>query len=514
MTIDEKITESNQGGSSNVVIIKCISNLKNLKNLFKNGGFIFMLAVIVVEVILLLIVVFYGINSLLNKLAKKMNDEEDEDFSSIDKSLDGKELKPKESESESMKSESESDRDKNAENNIGNPPKKKGDFGMEFIPQEYLFLFFNQNEKGVIKKVQKDEVPFKTKFNTRILLEQNKGVNYDNVKSRGPFPPNQNVLVLVDNMDESISDYLYEDKVEKKPKKKKVKVNEKHNISFEIKPKKKLGQTSDYDPSDENYSAFDFDEDESEDDEDHEKGFVEQLKLEQRLLNKNYKIAARNEKNSNFMIMLMAEILNLIYILKILLFSRKFDILSVQLSIYLLCHTLLLVLLGMFYDVETISRIWTEENFPGLGYNLLYGFYACLVIWVIYKIILCLWSSNDDVKVILRLIHINKTYGYNNKRTIYKKYNSLEYKIKAKVIVYLIIQFIILAFCFVYFVTFCSVYIGTKIRVFRSYGIALIEILIIKIIYGIILSILRKISLSQKSKVFYDIVLLMTTYLV
>ena len=175
---------------------------------------------------------------------------------------------------------------------------------------------------------------------------------------------------------------------------------------------------------------------------------------------------------------------------------------------------MLLVLIGMFYNVETISKIWTEENFPGLGFHLLYGFYACLVIWVVYKLILCLWSSNDSVKELLRHIHINKTYGYNNRRTIVKKYNDLEYKIKAKVIVYLIIQFIILAFCFVYFVTFCSVYIGTKIRVFRSYGIALVEILIIKIIYGIILSILRKISLSKKSKVFYDIVLLMTTYLV
>ena len=514
MAIDEKITENNQGGSSNVVIIKCISNLKNLKNLFKNGGFIFMLVVIVVEVILLLIVIFHGINSLLNKMMKKMDDEDEEDFSSIENPLDGKDKKPKESESESMKSESETERDKNAEKNIGNPPRKKGDFGMEFVPQEYLFLFFSQNEKGVIKKVKKDEVPFKTKFNTRILLEQNKGVNYDNIRSRGPFPPNQNVLVLVDNMDESISDYIYDDEVEKKPKKKKVKVSEKSSIQFEVKPHKKFGLTSDYDPSDENYSAFDLDEDESEDDEDHEKGFVEQLKLEHRLLNKNYKIASKYEKNSNFMIMLMAEILNLIYIAKILLFSRKFDILSVQLSIYLLCHTLLLVLIAMFYNVETISKIWTEENFPGLGYHLIYGFYACLVIWVIYKLILCLWSSNDNVKAILRLIHINKTYGYNNRKIIYKKYQDLEFKIKAKVIVYSIIQFIILAFCFVYFVTFCSVYIGTKIRVFKSYGIALVEILIIKIIYGIILSILRKISLSKKSKIFYDIVLLMTTYLV
>jgi hypothetical protein len=514
MTIDEKITDSYQGGNSNIISIKCISNLKNLQKLFKNGGFIFMIVIIVVEVILLLIVLFYGINSLLNKLMKKMNDEEDDDISSMDNPLNAKDKKPKESESESMKSESESDRDKNDENNKSNPPKKKGDFGMEFVPQEYLFLFFNQNEKGVIKKVKKDEVPFKTKFNTRILLEQNKGVNYENVKSRGPFPPNQNVLVLVDNMDESISDYLYEDEVEKKPKKKKAKVTEKSSIQFDIKPKKKFGQTSDYDPSDENYSAFDLDEDESEEDEDHEKGFVEQLKIEQRLLNKNYKTASRYEKNSNCMIMLMAEILNLIYIAKILLFSRKFDILSAQLSIYLLCHTLLLVLIGMFYDVETISKIWTEENFPGLGYHLLYGFYACLVIWVIYKLILCLWSSNDSVKALLRHIHINKVYGYNNRRIIIKKYNELEYKIKAKVIAYFIIQFILLAFCFVYFVTFCSVYVGTKIRVFRTYGIALIEILIIKIIYGIILTILRKISLSKKSKVFYDIVLLMTTYLV
>jgi hypothetical protein len=66
MTIDEKVTESNQGGSSNVIIIKCISNLKKMKNLFKNGGFIFMLVVIVVEIILLLITVFYGINSYIN----------------------------------------------------------------------------------------------------------------------------------------------------------------------------------------------------------------------------------------------------------------------------------------------------------------------------------------------------------------------------------------------------------------------------------------------------------------
>ena len=41
---------------------------------------------------------------------------------------------------------------------------------MEFIPQEYVFLFFNHGEKGVVKKVEKDSVPFKIQYNTRVLF--------------------------------------------------------------------------------------------------------------------------------------------------------------------------------------------------------------------------------------------------------------------------------------------------------------------------------------------------------
>ncbi len=95
-----------------------------------------------------------------------------------------------------------------------------------------------------------------------------------------------------------------------------------------------------------------------------------------------------------------------------------------------------------------------------------------------------------------------------------KKYNNLACKIKLKIIIYSIIEFLLLAFCFIYFVTFCTVYTGTKNKVFKSYGIALIEILIIKIVYGIVLAILRKVSLSKEKKTLYDIVVFMNTYLV
>ena len=212
--------------------------------------------------------------------------------------------------------------------------------------------------------------------------------------------------------------------------------------------------------------------------------------------------------------MLFTEIIDKIYITKILLFTRKFDILSMQLSIYFLCHTLLLILLALFYDIETIENIWHNDDFPGLGYYLLYGFISCIIIWIIYSIILCLWSNNDKIKNILRMIHGSKKYGVDKNKDINIKYKNLAWKIKFKVAIYSVIEFLLLAFCFVYFVTFCTVYTGTMGKVFKSYGIALIEVLIIKIIYGIVLAILRKISLDKENKTLYNIILFMNTYLV
>ena len=533
--VDTESIKNGQGSNININVIKCISNLKSKKSLSGNGGFIFLLIIIVIEFLLLLIIIFYGIGSLLNKLKSKMKKDDDskEDYDIIELNV---------ATTNSNNDKKEKEKEKETQRQLNAPPKKKKEYGMEFIPQEYVFLFFNQNEKGVIKKVERDGVPFKTNYNTRILLEKNKNINYNNIKSRGPFPPNQNVLVIVDNMNDSISDYIYDDdesedknngikntennKINNDKNKnndslknknhKKNDKNSKNKISekFDQKPKKytrnKVEYTiSDYDPSDENYSELDFDEEEN-----HEKGFIESIKKEQRLIKKNYETSAQNQKSSNFIIMLFTEIIDKIYITKILLFTRKFDILTLQLSIYILCHTLLLILLALFYDIKTIEKIWNEENYPGLGYYLLYGLIACIIVWIIYTIILCLWSNNDKIKDLLRIIHATKKYGINKERIINKKFNNLSWKIKFKVAVYTIIEFLLLAFCFVYFVTFCTVYTGTMNKVFKSYGIALIEVLIIKIIYGIVLAILRKVSLAKEKKTLYNVVLFMDTYLV
>ena len=539
--INSQQVNNDQGGNSNIAVLKCISNLNNSKSLSGNSGFIFMLIVIVVEVILFFIIILYGINSVLNKLNNKMkNEEEEEEHDEVD---DIEVINIENTNNLDEKDKKEQYKDKDTQRALNAPPKKRGEYAMEFIPQEYVFLFFNNNEKGIIKKVEKDSVPFKVGFNTRILLEKNKNVDYNNIKSRGPFPPNQNVLVIVDDMKDDISDYIYDDNEDNEDKNgrknseqnningdkdkdndkgKDGKKNKKYDgelISEKYKNNNKLQKyskrkkfectTSDYDPSDENYSELDFDEDEN-----HEKGLIESIKKEQRLLKKDYETALQNQKNSNFVIMLFTEIIDKIYFIKILLFTRKFDILSLQFSVYFLCHTILLIFLALFYDIKTITKIWNTENYPGLGFHLLYGFLACIIVWIIYKIILCLWSNNDKIKEILRLIHANKKYGVNNQKMLEKKCNNLGWKLKLKVAIYTIIQFLLLAFCFIYLVTFCTVYTGTKDKVFQSYGIALIEILIIKILYGIALAVLRRVSLTKQKKTLYEIVLLMNTYLV
>ena len=529
--------KNDQGGNSNIGVIKCISNLKYSKSLSGNYGFAFILIIIIIEFILLMVIIFYEIKYLLDKLKNKIKNDDNEDKDKIEVNVVNI--------NSNEKNETETEKEKESERNLNAPPKKKEEYGIEFIPQEYVFLFFNQNEKGVIKKVERDGVPFKTKYNTRILLEKTKGVNYDNLKSRGPFPDNQNILVIVDNMNENISDYINADeegdegrnngiknteennmnqkydslsaKLHKKNKKMSEKYKE-NREELEQKPKlyqkKKIEFTiSDYDPSDENYSEIYFDEDED-DNIKQEKGILESIKKEQRLLKKNYEFSSKYKKSSNFIVVLFTEIIDKIYITKILLFTRKFDILSMQLSIYFLCHTLLLILLALFYDIETIEKIWNNDDFPGLGYYLLYGFISCIIIWIIYSIILCLWSNNDKIKNILRMIHGSKKYGVDKNKDINIKYKNLAWKIKFKVAIYSVIEFLLLAFCFVYFVTFCTVYTGTMGKVFKSYGIALIEVLIIKIIYGIVLAILRKISLDKENKTLYNIILFMNTYLV
>ena len=163
-------------------------------------------------------------------------------------------------------------------------------------------------------------------------------------------------------------------------------------------------------------------------------------------------------------------------------------------------------MITLFYDIKTIQNIWIKENYPGLNFDLGYGLLASLVVWILYRLFLCLLNNDNVINKYFKK-HIAKSISSENDdlKENNKWLNNLMSKIRNGMLAYFVIELIFVVVCFLYLTSFASVYIGTRAKIFKTYGIALIEVLILKIIYGLILGILRKVGLYKKKKILYNI---------
>ena len=230
-------------------------------------------------------------------------------------------------------------------------------------------------------------------------------------------------------------------------------------------------------------------------------GIMDSIKKEEKLLRVKFDTAISNDESDIF-ITLLTEICDKIYFIKSIFLLGKYDIFTIYFSVYILYHLLLLTFTTCFYDIKTIQKIWNKENYPNLQYSLTYGFLSCLIVWVIYKIFLCIISNEGSIKRYLRA-KLNKANKDGNK--LQKKFDDFKFKVKVRMIIYFVLMFIVCIVCLLYITTFCAVYTGTKKYVFRTYGIALVEVLIIKIVYGIVLGIIRKVGLNKQNRTLYKI---------
>jgi hypothetical protein len=97
---------------------------------------------------------------------------------------------------------------------------------VEYIPPEYNFKYFKNNDKGVMKKVERSKIPFEVNPDTQYLIERREGIEYPEDYLKGPYYQDQNIIVLTDekNIDaDKIVKYIRDEKISKdlKPKKKK-----------------------------------------------------------------------------------------------------------------------------------------------------------------------------------------------------------------------------------------------------------------------------------------------------
>jgi hypothetical protein len=238
-----------------------------------------------------------------------------------------------------------------------------------------------------------------------------------------------------------------------------------------------------------------------------EKGFFTSMQKEQKYLRENFSVSMTKDKY-DFVVVVLTSIFDKIYLSKVLLFSNKYQITSLMFSLYLLCHLLLLTFCALFFDIKTIGKIFEDENYPSLGYYILYGFLGNLIVWVIFKLFYCLIDNSNSIR---KLFKKNNNTFNNEKKMV--RLNKLISGIKRGAIIYLVIQFILIFLCSFYLIAFCGIYTGTKTKLFLSYAFAIVTIAIIKIVYGLILGILRKISLFAEKNTLYNVVLIFNKYI-
>ena len=247
--------------------------------------------------------------------------------------------------------------------------------------------------------------------------------------------------------------------------------------------------------------------------EEYELGVLNEIKKEEKILRLKFELAIQRDKSDIF-ITLLTEICDKIYLFKVLFLLGKYDMFSIYYSMYLLYHLILFTMITCFYDIKTIQDIWSKNNYPNLNYDLGHGLLASLIVWVIYRIFLCIISNDTIIKKYMSKPLTKSTNSENDDlRENNKRLNNLIRKIRNGMIAYFVIELIAVLLCLLYVTTFSAIYIGTRAKVFRTYGITLAELVIIKILYGIILGIFRKVGLYKKKKVLYKIAYYFDNYI-
>ena len=432
---------------------------------------------------------------------------------------------------------------KNTNNVINNKNQNMNDdlIGkVEFMPMKYNFKYFKPSDKGVIKKMYKNQLPFKISPSTKYLLERKEDINYEPDYLEGPFLPSQNIIEIIDNEKLDIIDKddnqntkvninnnnnnLIGNKPNTKVKLRDIKNSKDMNTEKEFISIKKINPTKR--KKEVTFFVQDYNEPKEKKKLDDNIGLYTLIKREQALLRVPYKKYLEKD-HSNLLSIFLSEIMDKIYLIKICCFLKPFEIFSVHLSLYLLYHLLLLTLLCSFFTIKTIKKIWAETNYPQLNFYLLYGFLANIVIWAIYKVFICLLDAQDKVKELVKMknelntgdnkenVNIDDLTENNediNEELVQKKYDDLIKMIKIRTIIFFVIGFLLTVFCFIYLISFFAFYTGTKSKVLKSYYIALIEIVLIKLVYGIVLASLRIAAEGNQIENIYKIVYICDKY--
>ena len=418
----------------------------------------------------------------------------------------------------------------------------------EFIPPEYNFKFFKPGDKGIVKKLTRNEIPFEVNKDTKILLEGKEDIYYDENYLNGPFYEEQNIIEIIEdnnnnkknnnnNMNNKNNKIVKfsGDINSKNIRKNNSKIdinnisikqdndfsNKRNNINNINSKDKEFIKIKRINPITKlQFAVEDYKTDDEIKEVDNTTSIYNLMKREHTYLRVTYEKYIL-KSHPNILATFLAEILDKIYLIKIFIFLKKFEILSIHISLYMFYHVLLLSLLCGFFTIKVIKKIWEESNYPTINFYLLYGLFSHIIIWVIYRIFILVLDNQDKIRSLVKLNNdveasrelTDENHFNNQKEQVQEKYEGLVKKIKIQTAVFYLVVICLTAFCFIYLVSFFAIYTGTKGKVFKAYYISLIEIVLIKFVYGLCLGSLRIAAEGNELKSLYNFVFVFDKYI-
>ena len=247
-----------------------------------------------------------------------------------------------------------------------------------------------------------------------------------------------------------------------------------------------------------------------------EESLFSSILSEEKLLRVDYEVALRKNK-AEILVIILTEILDKIYLLKSTWLLQKYEIFSLQFSLYALWHLCMISFLCLFYNNSMLHKIWIREKYPDMGYYLAFGLVVSIIAFVIYRVVSIIafviyrgltFLINNDIKI--KEIEMTPR---NNTNEISQKYSKMIKCSKIKLAIYYVLQFGASIIFFLYLMVHCYLYSSTQTSLIESYLIALIEVVVIKVVYGLILGILRKISLAYEMNKLYTVVRFFDLYI-
>ena len=163
----------------------------------------------------------------------------------------------------------------------------------------------------------------------------------------------------------------------------------------------------------------------------------------------------------------------------------------IRLFLFFFAFTLDLTINTLFFNDNTMHKIYEDHG----KYNFLFQIPSILYSTLISKIL-------DSIVKIFALSQDNiidlKKKEIENKESLDKNYNKVIRILQIKYIIFFVISFIILMFCWYYLICFCGIYVHTQKHLIKSSLIGFVTSLVYPFIFYLIIGMFRIASLRKE----------------